>query len=211
MEREQHDKLEYRRRLRDEKEFVKGVGKKKKEQYRQNARFAQTDYSSFDSEVADKYLERYWCAHCGRFAMVMETSLFDCLIRKQDESYCVDISTQVFRTPGLYEGGVKVLRRQCVVHVPADTGDNKAKEKELDNAAEATVEKTVEALEIQYRMNCRSCALPILYRHKSDRNSCNRVFVFNDALSNDPTVVTQKIEMLKESLAIAKGLASASD
>eukprot|EP01084_Bolivina_argentea_P137236 241702_1 len=131
IEKEEHEKEEYRkRRLRDEKEI---------EEYRQNARFAQTDYSSFDSKIIDKPIETYYCCYCANYCLVMECRLKDCPKRKADNAFCVDIKNQVCKFPGIViDGPLKTI----------------AKEKDQ--------------LELQYTMTCKQCSLPIAYRHTNN-------------------------------------------
>lgn len=204
IEREMQEKEDYRkRRLKDEKEF---------EEYRQNARFAQTDYSSFDSEIMDRPVETYYCSHCGRYCMVTETSLNDCLIRNADNSYVLDIKNQIFRTPGLYEGSKIILKRPYSVQPNTNDNNNNnntTNEVEMknmnDNITHENGNKIKYRLEIQYRLHCCSCCLPIAYRHNADMSQCNRIFILNDALSNDPLTFQKKISELKSAFAIAKG------
>jgi len=127
IEREMQEKEDYRkRRLKDEKEF---------EEYRQNARFAQTDYSSFDSEIVDRPVETYYCSHCGRYCMVTETSLNDCLIRNIDGAYVLDIRNQIFRMPGLYDGSRIILKRLC-------NDDNNKNEIDMKNTNDIDMKNT---------------------------------------------------------------------
>mmetsp|Transcript_74103 Transcript_74103/g.118052 ORF Transcript_74103/g.118052 Transcript_74103/m.118052 type:complete len:216 (-) Transcript_74103:173-820(-) len=169
IDREQQEKEDYRkRRIRDDKEI---------EEYRQNARFAQTDYSSFDSEVVDRPIETYYCCFCGNYCLVMECRLKDCAQRFADDAYGVDIVNQVCKFPGIVIGSqLKVMQ------------------------------KANDKLEIQYMMSCQQCSLPIAYRHYQDIKQCPRIFVFNDSISNDPTCVQKKIYQLKQTLSFAKGV-----
>eukprot|EP01084_Bolivina_argentea_P094629 170126_1 len=169
IDKEQQEKEEYRkRRLRDEKEI---------EEYRQNARFAQTDYSSFDSEIIDRPIETYYCCYCGNYCLVMECRLKDCAKRKSDNSFCIDIKNQVCKFPGvIIDGELKIFERD----------NNK--------------------LELQYIMSCQQCSLPIAYRHCKNIKESNRIFVLFDAISNDPTCLQKKIQEYKHVIAIAKGL-----
>ena len=145
------------------------------EEYRQNARFAQTDYSSFDSEIVDRPVETYYCSHCGNYILVMECRLRDCAKRKADHALCIDIKNQVCKWPGLIvDGPMKVLQRE---------GDK---------------------LELQYTMPCQQCSLPIAYRHQKNIQQCTRMFVLHDAISNDPTALEKKIKELKQTLAMLK-------
>ena len=66
------------------------------------------------------------------------------------------------------------------------------------------IEKEGDKLEVQYTMACQQCALPIAYRHHKNINS--RIFVLQDAISNDPTCVEKKIAEYKQMMAIAKGI-----
>jgi len=198
IEREMQEKEDYRkRRLKDEKEF---------EEYRQNARFAQTDYSSFDSEIVDRPVEMYYCSHCGHYCMVTETSLNDCLIRNIDTSFVLDIKNQIFRMPGLYDGSKIILKRLNVVTQSNNDNDidiNTNTNTNNNNNNNNNDNKTKYKLEIQYRMHCSSCCLPIGYRHDSDINHCNRIFILNDSLSNDPLTFQKKISELKTTFSIA--------
>jgi len=58
---------------------------------------------------------------------------------------------------------------------------------------------------MQYRMHCCLCCLPIAYRHDPDISHSNRIFILNDALSNDPLTFQKKISELKNTFAVAKG------
>ena len=186
------------------------------------ARFAQTDYSSFDSEVIDQNVVTYYCCYCGNYCIATESQLTDCPLRKTDESHVLDISNQIFRSPGLYfdtrKEKIKVIRRKCQIQVKKEKEkekqEEKNKEKEKDKEKDNTdndntnfeiVTKTIEKLEVQYRFFCQSCDLPVAYCHVADRNKCKRIFIINDALSNDPTMVQQKIRQLKHVFDIAKG------
>merc|ERR1712129_525047 len=146
------------------------------EEHRANSRFAQTDYSTFDSEIVDKHVETFYCLWCGQYALVMESRLNQCAKREADDAFAVDIKHQIVKFPGItMDGGMKVIKR-----------DNGKK------------------LELQHTMNCKSCSLPIAYRHCKDINQCKRIFVLQDAVSNDPTCVERKIEEYKQMMAALK-------
>lgn len=109
----------------------------------------------------------------------MECRLKDCPKRKADDAICIDIKQQVCKLPGvIIDGELKIINKE----------NNK--------------------LELQYIMNCKQCSLPIGYRHKKNIKQCKRIFVLNDAISNDPTCVQKKIQELKQVLAFAKGIKS---
>lgn len=110
----------------------------------------------------------------------MECRLKDCAKRKADDAICIDIKQQVCKFPGLIiDGPLKIIQKK----------DNK--------------------LELQYIMKCQQCSLPIGYRHNKDIKQCKRIFILNDAISNDPTCFQNKIQELQQVLAYAmnaKGL-----
>ena len=105
---------------------------------------------------------------CGNYCIVMECRLNDCAQRKRDGAFGVDVKNQVCKFLGLQaEGHIKVLQRD---------GDK---------------------LELEYTMNCRQCSLPIAYRHQKNIKQCERIFVLQDAISNDQTCAQQKIQEFK--------------
>lgn len=118
----------------------------------------------------------------------MESRLKDCVTRKTDNSFCVDIKQQIFRYTGVYfESKPIIFKRDIVIN----DKDNK---------------KNYYKLEIIWTINCKQCGLTIGYKHEKDINKCTRIFIFEDAISNDPMIVHTKIAELQQSLAIAKGL-----
>ena len=106
----------------------------------------------------------------------MECRLKDCPKRKADDAICTDIKQQVCKFPGIIiDGPLKIIKK--------------------DN----------DKLELQYYSTCQQCSLPIAYRHQKDIKQCKRIFVLNDALSNDPTCVQKKVQELQQVLAFARG------
>lgn len=149
----------------------------------------------------DRPVETYYCSHCGNYILVMECRLRDCAKRKADESLCIDINNQVCKWYVLCSFGSNMMC--CVMsislmlglHSPGMIVDGPMKVLERDN----------DKLELQYIMPCQQCSLPIAYRHHKNIGQCKRIFVLNDAISNDPTALQKKIKELKQSLALVKG------
>ena len=171
-----------------------------REQYRHRARFVQSDYSTFDSHVSDRLLIRYYCTHCGNFCGVMESRLQSAAVRRLDCSRCIDISTQVIKLSGIEKSKKK---DKSVIKLRSSDGYK---------------------LEIRYHLQCKKCHLPVAYVHNEpieseesdsdeldseesmsrmiDLSNCSRLFVLDDALSDDPTAFSSKIDQLSRVLSL---------
>jgi len=135
-----------------------------------DARFVNTDYSTFDSKVSEKQVAVFYCSHCGQYCFVSSNALEDCPIRKTDSARVLDLSENFYKSD-LNDGGVVTIRR-----APGK-------------------------LERQYRLQCKSCAVPVAYKFKPDLRDCQFLYFLDDALSEDPVHFQRKVRKIQEFLA----------
>lgn len=61
-------------------------------------------------------------------------------------------------------------------------------------------------LELQYRLECKSCNLPVAYRFHPDLRDCHYLYIMEDGLSDDPVHFQKKIRKLQEVIASTKDI-----